>query len=82
MKQRPSPRGNGRRRDQLATDHPTASIVLATCDAEATDEVVLRVEAATALLAYALVGLLPLDDAAAGALRHLQRVELLMRAAA
>jgi hypothetical protein len=49
------------------------------CVAEATAEIALRVEAATALLAAALVDQLPTTAACMGALRHLQRIELLMR---
>ena len=80
MTRRPTPGGEGRRRNNPTADHHQLPVSLRdSCVAEATDEIALRVEAATVLLAAALVDQLPIGAAALGALRHLQRVELLMR---
>lgn len=46
---------------------------------QARTEIDLRINAALDLLAYGVLGWLPLEDAAHGAILHLQRVEILMR---
>lgn len=69
-----APVSGGRRRQLIGVDL-AQSTVPGVCDAQPVTEATCRIEAASSLLSYALVGEIPLDLAAGGAVRLLARAQ-------